>query len=209
MTVNDLYFTKIQGSTNNRAWSFGVWLKETVDSSDPENSQIVADSVFLIMSVALPPCLSVDSWFESVTVWKRWAFQGRPGNVLSAAGQGTRPGRAMSNDNALFVNMRQDTVNAKYNGAIYLSGLSENDQDNNYWDDTFLQGPIQTFLDVFDAPVVAGGGNSGSWAWSVVSKAFSPPSTPLGTAFEIFKAVPNNRVASQRRRRNKVVGWAN
>jgi hypothetical protein len=209
MTVGDIYYVQTSCSTNNRNWTFGNWLKETVDYSEPNNAQPIADTVFLTFSVALRPVLAVDSHLEGVSVWKRHLGSSRPGQVLASAGEGARPGRSMSNDNSLFINLRQDTVNAKYNGAFYLAGLSENDQDNNRWDTAFLNGPVQTFLDVFEAPVIPSGPPTGSFAWAVLSKAFTPPSTPIGTAFEVFKAVASDRVASQRRRRQKIRGWAN
>lgn len=209
MTVGDIYFVQTACSTNNRNWTMGHWLKETVDYTAPDDAQPIADAIFLLKSVLLRPCLATDSHFESVTVWKRFNGTSRPGQVLVGGGAGTRPGRSMSNDNALFVNLRQDTVNAKFNGAFYMAGLSENDQDNNKWDPTFLSGPIQDYLDMFEQPVPIIGAQSGSFAWAVLSKRFTPPSTPIGTAFEVFKAVASDRVASQRRRRNKVTGWAN
>ena len=187
----------------------GHWLVETLEREADENAQPIADAVWAQFVITLPPVLATESFMESVSVWKRWTTQAIPGNVLNGGTNGTRPGRALSNDNALFVNLRQDTVNARFNGAFYIAGLSENDQDNNLWDETFLNGPVQTFLDVFDAAIVPGDVNGGSFAWAVLSKRFTPPSTSIGTAFEVFKAVPSNRVATQRRRRNKVVGWAN
>lgn len=209
MTVGDIYFSQTSCSTNNRNWTMGHWLKETVDYSAPNDAQPIADAVFLQWTVFLRACLCVDSHLESVSVWKRFAGSSRPGVVYATTGAGSRPGRSMSNDNAMFINLRQDTVNAKYNGAFYLSGMSENDQDNNKWDDTFLNGPIAQFLERFDQPLIVAGGETGSFAWSVLSKAYTPPTTEIGTAFEVFKAVASDRVASQRKRRNKVTGWAN
>lgn len=114
----------------------------------------------------------------------------------------------MSNDNALYINLRQDTVNARFNGGMYIAGLSENDQDDNLWDDNFLNGAVKAFTDTFETSLIVEATADGSYAFAVLSKAFTPQTTPIGTAFEVFRAVASNRVSTQRRRKQKVRGWS-
>ncbi|MHC4708099.1 MAG: hypothetical protein ACYS8I_13555, partial [Planctomycetota bacterium] len=173
-----------------------------------DSAQPIADALFLHQITQLQAVLAVDSFVESFSVWKRHPGSSRPGQTLAAPGGGQRPGRSMSNDNSLYINLRQDTVNARYNGGIYLGGLSENDQDNNRWDDAFLNGPVKLFTDTFESSLSIGGPTGGAFAFAVLSKKFSPPTTTIGTAFEVFRAVASDRVSTQRRRRQKIRGWS-
>ncbi|MGI9501693.1 MAG: hypothetical protein ACR2RE_01385 [Geminicoccaceae bacterium] len=207
MTVGDLFFTEINCSTNNRSWSTHFWLKETVNYAGGDDLQPIANQLKVDLIAGLQGILSIDTNIESWNVWRRWTDSGRPGQLLEQSTSGARPGQVMSNDNALYINLRQDTVNAKFNGGMYIGGLSGDDQDANVWDQSFLDTQVKAFTDLFEQPLVTGSPNNGSFAYAVVSKAYTPPSTPLGTAFEVFKAVPSTRVSTQRRRRQKVRGW--
>ena len=208
MTVGDIYYSSVAGSTNNRGWTFGFYLKETVDAELDDTAQPIADALLLHLQSFLQAILPLDSFVESFNVWKRHPGSARPGQVLVATGIGGRAGRAMSNDNALYVNLRQDTVDARFNGGFYVAGLSENDQDDNLWSENYLNTPVKAFTDRFEQSLVVTGAQVGSFAFAVLSKAFSPPTTPIGTAFEVFRAVASNRVSTQRRRRQKARGWA-
>lgn len=208
MAVGDIFYAQHACSTNNRNWTFGFYLKETVEYTGGDNLDPIATALFLVHAPALQAILAVDSFHESINVWKRHPGSARPAQILQSTGQGSRPGRSMSNDNCMYINLRQDTVNAKFNGGMYIAGQSENDQDNNRFDSTYLDGAVKAFTDTFEASLTVTGGFAGSFAFAILSKAFTPPTTTIGTAFEVFRAVANDRVATQRRRRQKVRGWA-
>ena len=208
MTVGDIYYASVQGSTNNRSWTFGFYLKETVDPELDDDAQPIADALVAHQQTELAALLPNDSFVESYNVWKRHPGSARPGQSLILLAPGTRPGRSMSNDNALYINLRQDTVNARFNGGMYIAGLSENDQDDNLWDDNFLTGAVKAFTDTFESSLIVEATADGSYAFAVLSKAFTPQTTPIGTAFEVFRAVASNRVSTQRRRKQKVRGWS-
>lgn len=208
MAVGDLYYNTVHMSTNNRNWSWSFWLKETLVYSEPQDAGPIANALFVHFFAQLVNVISTDTFIESFNSWKRFDGSSRPGQTLMVTTPGERVGGAMSNDNALYVNLRQDTVNAKFNGGFYMAGQSNNDQDNNVFDDNYLSTQVKTFTDRFEEPLVITIGGTGSFAFAVLSKAFTPPTTPIGTGFEVFRAVASNRVHTQRRRRQKVRGWS-
>ena len=207
MAINDLWHCRVNCSTNNRGWAFGLWLKETVNISTELEGAIVANALFAHLNTSLIGILSNDSKFESVAAWRRHPTSARPGLQISTGGTGGRVGPALSNDNALYIDLRQEDQDAKYNGGIFLAGQRQADHSNNLWDDAYVTGAVKTFTDQLEQSVVAQSPDGGSWAISVVSKRFQPPSTPIGTPFEVFQAQASNRVMTQRRRRQKSRGY--
>ena len=128
--------------------------------------------------------------------------------TISTAGVGTRPGDDLSNDNAAFFNLRQTAGDAKFNGGIYVAGQTQTDQDKGSWATAYVSGALQTFADVFQDAIDAISPDTGQIRPVVLSVKYTPAGTPIGTALDIVTATPTSRVMSQRRRKQKVQGWA-
>lgn len=209
MAVGDIWRTRVNCSTRNRAWSFGLYLEEVATHSDNDNGFNVAEAVQAHISTQLLGLLSDHSRLESVQAWRLWPGPARPGCVLTVGGVGVEPGDVLSNDNALFINLRQSQGDAKYNGGIYIAGMPELQMSDSKWGSTFLTNKVLPFTTQLSTPVSAVGPAAGTWDISVLSKAFIPAGTPVGTPLKVTAATATARVMSQRRRKQKVEGYSN
>lgn len=208
MAQGDIYYVKINCSTNNRAWSFGLYA-QAIDPDIPvDDAGPLARAVNAHIGVQLPAILSVESRFESVAAWRRFTGVGMAGFVQRQDSPGLRVGDAMPNDNAIFINLRQVFANARFNGGIYIAGQSDNDASGNEWVTAYLDTQVKAFTDRLPINIVAVGTDTGLWRFQVLSKAFTPAATPIGTPIDITDATASPRVQSQRRRAQKVRGWA-
>jgi hypothetical protein len=208
MATGDLWYNKFNCSTNNRAWSFSMWTEETTPLTPANDGNVMSRLLNAHLGTALLNILGVQSFYESVQSWKRWAGSSRPGFVIRQGSPGTRTGDAMSNDNCLFINLRQSFADAKYNGGIYISGQSDSDHTANKWTDAYLNGAVTAFTDLLDGFINAVGPDTGQARIVVVSKTFQPPSSPVGTNMDVVEAKATDRVMTQRRRRQKNRGFA-
>ncbi|MHC4073469.1 MAG: hypothetical protein ACYTGS_15770 [Planctomycetota bacterium] len=207
MAVGDIFATRVNCSTNNRAWSFGLWLEEVSPASPTDEGRVISDALHAHINTQLVGMLSNESCFESVQAWRRHPEPCRPGYTKVTGGTGGRVGDAAPNDNAMYISLRQVAQDAKHNGGIYVSGFRDDDLTNNEWNGTFLLIQVKAFTDVLDDLINAVGGDSGQWRVVVLSKSFAPPTTPIGTPFDVVEAIAANRVMSQRRRAQKVQGY--
>lgn len=208
MAVGDIWYAKVNCSTNNRGWSFGLWCEEQTPITPANEGRVLSDALLALFTIPLANILSAEGFFESVQAWRRNPLPARPGYSLLDGAVGTRPIQAMPNDNAIFVAIRQSAQDAKFNGAIYVAGQSDADSDGNKWETAYLAAQVKTFTDLLPIAFNAVGGDTGQFRIGVVSKAFSPPSTPIGTFFDCVEAVAGDRVMTQRRRAQKNRGYA-
>jgi len=208
MSVGDIWFNRVNCSTNNRAWSFGLHTEVSTESTDPEDGGVWSRAIIAAINTPIIAILSTTSRLESVQSWRRYATDARAGMSISSAGVGTRSGNDLSNDNAVFFNLRQTAGDAKFNGGIYVAGQTQTDQSEGKWAAAYVTGALQTFADVFEDWIDAVSPDSGQCRPVVLSKAFTPAGTPIGTGLDIVTATPTNRVMSQRRRQQRVQGWS-
>lgn len=208
MANGDIYKCKINCSTNNRAWSVGIHVEEINPISVAGNGQIVAKAVEEHFRATFQTCISQQSAFEGVEVWKLWAERGAPGKVASQSANGVRTGDSLTNDNALVLQLRQSAGAAKFNGMVFLSGQSESDHSLNDWDPTYLDTFVELLCDKFLEQIDAVSPDGGSWRTVVLSQKFTPPTTAVGTPLDVVDCVPTTRVMSQRRRKQKVDGYS-
>ena len=208
MAVGDLFYCRLSCTTNNRNWGFGLWLEETTPATPANEGRVISDALRSHISSGLIGMFPAQTVFESVQAWRRYPSSCRPGYTKELGGTGSQSGTAMPNDNALHVNLRQIEQDAKYNGSIYIAGLSSDAHSGNEWTSGYLTTQIKTFTDLLDDPVSAVGTDTGGWKFVVVSKAYTPSATPIGSPFDVDEAVATNRVMSQRRRKQKAKGWS-
>jgi hypothetical protein len=208
MAVGDLYYSKINCSSENRAWSFGLWAEEVSPQTPVNNGRVIADAIHAHLLTALRGIISTESFVESVQSWRRHPGPSIPGFVQTVGGAGLRTGNTMPNNSALFINLQQLAQDAKYNGGIYLAGQSVSDVTDSLFTTAYLGTQVQAFLDVMPTFINAVGGDSGQWRFVVLSKTFTPASTPIGTPFDVVDARAATRVMTQRRRQTKIRGWS-
>jgi hypothetical protein len=127
--------------------------------------------------------------------------------AISSDGLGNRAGEDLSNDNAVFFNLRQIAGDAKFNGGIYIAGQTAADQALGSWSASYLSNQLQTFGNVLEADITAVSPDTGTIEPVVLSKSYAPVATPIGTGLPIVTVTPTTRVMSQRRRQQKVQGW--
>lgn len=208
MAVGDIYFCKTNTSWNTRGWSWGVWLEEITPAAPSDTGQTPAAAWYAHINTAYLNILSNECRFESVECWRRHPTSSRPGLVNVVGGIGTVSGPALPNNCTLYVKLLQSASDARHNTGVHISGCSRNQTDNNEFLSAHLTGPIKTFTDLLDDVINAAGGDSGQWRVVCLSKTYLPASTPIGTPFDVTKAVANARIMTQRRRGAKVLGWS-
>lgn len=209
MAVGDLYKVSINCSTNNRGWSFGAWVQESSPITPADDAAVIARAVLGRIELQLQAVLTLSSWIESVQAWRRFPGPSLPGFVKKIGGRGTVVGTDMSNDNSLFINLRQSAQDARFNGGVNLAGQTDANHAGNVWDAAYLAGAVQSFANTLVGLFSAEIGDSGTFEWVVVSEAFTPPQNSIGTPFDVTAAVPADRVLTQRRRRQKSAGFTN
>lgn len=209
MAVGDIWYNKFNFSTNNRAWSFGLWFEETTGFSPTDSGQPIARALYAKFQASLLGIINVESKFESIQSWRRHSGTAIPGYLKVQSGDGGRGGNAMPNDNALVINLQQEAADAKHNGRIALAGQSDGDHEANDFTNTYLTTQVKTFTDLVPTTVSAVGPDTGDGRIVILSKTFVPAATPIGTCLDVTNAQANTRVLTQRRRKQKACGYVN
>ncbi len=207
MAVGDIYYAKFNFSTENCPFSFGFYLREETNLAPVDDGGAVARAVNAHFGTAILAILSDQGFFESVQCHRRTPASSRPGYVIRQGSAGLLTGDPMPNSNCIFINLRQEAQDAKFNGGIYMGGQSDANHTGNEWGSTYLSTQVKAFTDLIPAVINAVGPDVGTWQVQVLSKTFVPPSTPIGTPFLVTSATATSRVMSQRRRTSKIRGW--
>lgn len=207
MAVDDIYRVTCDCSTNNRSWSIGFFVQEQ-DSLETGDGLTVAEACSNSFTSLLRDCLSEQSYVESWHASKRYNGYNAAGRHYVADGEGIQPGDALSNDNSLYVSLRQTYTDAAHNGGLYLSGLSADTQDGSKWTTTFLDTPVKALTDELPGYIDAVSPSVGKWRIVIVSKTMPEWTTPIGTVMDVTTAQATNRVMTQSRRRQKVKGFS-
>jgi len=207
MAVDDIYRINCDCSTNNRAWSFGFYVKEVGNISSGDGLT-VAEACSARWSTMVRALLSTDSHLESWHAAKRYDGYTPAGRSYNTTTVGTSSGDALSNDNCLYIGLRQTYTDAAHNGGFFLSGQSQTIQEGSKWTDSYLSGPVKTFTDTLEDNFAAMYPAVGIWRMVIVSKTMTPVIHPLGTVMNVTSAAANNRVMTQSRRRQKVKGFS-
>jgi hypothetical protein len=208
MATGDLYRCKLNFSTNNRAWSVGIHIQEVDPISEEGFGDIVAHAVAEHFVSQLVVCLTSDSAFESVETWKIYQAGGMPGMYKLQGGVGNQPADSLPNDNALVLQLRQSAGPARFNGKQFYAGQSDTNISGNDWLPSYLSTNVELlalrYLDTINAVSPEGG----AWRVVILSKAFDPPTLPIGTPLDLTSVVPSTRALTQKRRRQRVQGLA-
>jgi len=207
MAVGDIYRISCDCSTNNRAWSFGFYIKEVTDV-ETGDGLTVAEACDWNFTAKVRELLSTDSRLESWHAAKRYLGHNPAGRKYITTGTGLSTGDALSNDNCLYIGLRQTYTDAAHNGGFYVSGQSQSVQAASKWDDTYLTDKVKPFTDVLSDNFSAQYPYTGTWRLVIISKTMMPWLEPLGTVMNVTGAAANNRVMTQSRRRQKVKGFS-
>jgi len=205
--VEPLYRCSVNCSSNNRAWSFGFWVREVDPISAGGDGYTVAEAIDTQLTTPLRNLLSTDSTIESYTAAKRIPGHNPAGMFYVATGGGLRSGYAMSNDNALYINLRQTYTDAAHNGGMFIAGQSALDQSASSWVDAYYTNQIKDFCDAMLGNFNAVSPASGRWTAGIFSKTVIPWTHDIGTFMDLTTCVATQRVMTQSRRRQKRRGF--
>ena len=207
MATGDIYRVDCDCDTNNRAWSFGFFLIER-DNIETGDGLTVAKAVDATLTTKLRDLLCPKAKINSYHASKRYEGYNPAGRLYVSNGVGTQLGEPLSNDNALYIGLRQSYAAAKHNGGIYIAGQSASVCDGSTWATSYLSGAVKDFTDLLAGYFDAVSGEDGKWEMVVLSKTITPWTTGIGTPADVTSAVANNRVMTQSRRRQKVKGFS-
>jgi len=207
MATDDIYRISCDCSTNNRAWSFGFYVKE-VDPIDTGDGLTVAEACENQFTDLVRAVLSTDSYVESWHASKRYLGYNPAGRAYVSNGVGTQSGSALSNDNSLYINLRQTYTDAAHNGGVYISGQSQTIAEGSEWDNDYLTGAVKNLTDAFADYIHAVLPAEGKWRMIVLSKTMMPWVMALGTPMNVTSAQGANRIMTQSRRRQHVKGFS-
>lgn len=203
-----LYRCNVNCSTNNRAWSFGFWLREVDPISVGGDGLTVAEACDAQLTTGLRNILSGESSIESYDASLRVPGHNPAGRFYVATGSGLRSGAALSNDNALYVNLRQTYTDSAHNGGMFIAGQSEMDQSESKWESAYLAAQVDAFTTLLTGNFNAVGPATGRWTLGIFSKSVLPWTHLIGTFMDCTDAVATNRVMTQTRRRQKRRGFS-
>ena len=207
MANGDIYRVSCDCSTNNRPWSFGFYIQE-VDPIEDGDGLTVAEACANKWTDQIRALLSTDSEVESWHAAKRYLGYNPAGRKYVDTGTGTQSGDALSNDNALYISLRQTYTDAAHNGGFYIAGQSQTIQESSKWSDSYMSGPVKAFTDTLSGNIDAVMPADGMWRMIVLSKTIRPIVGPFWTTMDVTSAQGNNRVMTQSRRRQKVRGFS-
>jgi len=208
MATDDIYRCSINCSTNNRAWSFGFWVREMDPLSAGGDGLTVAEAVENHLNEGLRDILSGESVVESYDAAKRWPGHNPAGRAYVASGTGYRPTDALSNDNALYLSIRQTYTDSSHNGGMFIAGQAQIDQSASKWDDGYMTGRVKDFQDLLMGNFDAISPATGRWTLGVFSKKVLPWTiTGFGTFMDATGVQATARVMTQSRRRQKRKGF--
>lgn len=207
MATGDIYRCDVDCSTNNRAWSFGFYAIErtSIGTGDGLTVAKACDATF---TTALRALLSTSAHVESYHCSKRFLGSNPAGRHYVTTGVGTQPTDPLSNDNALYINLRQTYAAAKHNGGFYIAGQAQGICEGSTWNGSYLVGVVKTFTDLLPGYIDAVSPDVGKWEIVVLSKTIVPWTTGIGTPSDVVSAKANNRVMTQSRRRQKTKGFS-
>ena len=199
-----LYRCSVNCSTNNRAWSFGFWMREVDPISSGGDGYTVAEAMDAQLTTPLRNILSEDSHIESYDAALRIPGHNR---FYVGTGTGLRSGAALSNDNALYINLRQTYADSRHNGGMFVAGQSTYDQSASKWVDAYFTNQVTDFTDAMLGNFNAVSPSAGRWTVGIFSKTVIPWTYDIGTFMDLTTCVATGRVMTQSRRRQKRRGF--
>lgn len=202
-----LYRCSVNCSTNNRAWSFGFWLREVDPISAGGDGLTVAAACDAQLTTGLRNILSTESVIESYDASKRVPGHNPAGRFYVSTGTGLRSGDALANDNALYINLRQTYTDSAHNGGMFIAGQSEWDQSESKWVPAYLTAEVDAFTTLLLGNFNAVGPATGRWTLGIFTKNVLPWTHGIGTFMDCTDAVATGRVMTQSRRRQKRRGF--
>lgn len=205
--TDPLYRCSVNCSTNNRAWSFGFWMRQVDPISAGGDGYTVAEAMDAQLTTPLRNILSTDSVIESYDAALREPGNNPAGRFYVGTGAGLRSGAGMSNDNALYINLRQTYANAAHNGGMFIAGQSTYDQSQSSWVDAYFTSQVKDFCDAMLGNFDAVSPSAGRWTVGIFSKTVLPWTHVYGTFMDCTTCVATARVMTQSRRRQKRRGF--
>ena len=205
--VEPLYRCSVNCSTNNRAWSFGFWMRQVDPISSGGDGYTVAEAIDTQLTTKLRDILSTDSVIESYDAAKRIPGHNPAGRFYVSTGTGLRSGDALSNDNALYINLRQTYTDSAHNGGMFIAGQSATDQSASSWNHYYYTGQVKAFTDAMLGNFNAVSPSTGRWTVGIFSKSVIPWTHDIGTFMDMTTCVATKRVMTQSRRRQKRRGF--
>lgn len=207
MATADIYYARINCSTNNRAWGTGFYVEEQDPISAGGDGLTVAKAIDAVLKTAILDILSVDSRLESIVCSKRFIGFNPAGMLNQQTATGTRAGDSLPNDNVLYFNFHQTAFAAKHNGGLFWCGQSITDHAKSKWVAGYLSTQVAAMSTALLANFDAIGGEAGRWRLIILSKRL-PFAMAIGTPIDVTNVIATDRVLTQSRRRQKVQGWS-
>lgn len=200
MAVGDVYRVSVQTAIEHSVQSWGAHYEELDPASTDGDGDLLAEGWAAANTTAYKAILSVDTAFLNVRAW-RVGNTGYPGlHVSPTPNDGTVAGHSMPSNKALVFKLVQFAGAARFNGRIYVAGISEGSVETNSITSAFQSGAVATFITALLADVNAVGPATGRWRIVVLSEKFLPQAFPFGTPLDVALINVNPVIATQRRR---------
>lgn len=205
MAVGDIYRLSVQTVIESSVASWNAHYEELDPASTDGDGDLLAEGWAATNTVAFKALLSTTVRFASVRAW-RVGTPGFPGlHVVPDPNIGTVGGDSIPANKALVFKLVQFAGAARFNGRIYISGLSEGSVDSNSITSAFQSGAVATFITALLADVDAVAPGAGRWRIVVLSKKFTPPTFSFGSPLDVALINVNPVIATQRRRSPKAI----
>lgn len=205
MAVGDIYRLSVQSQVSSSVGSWNVHYEELDPASTDGDGDLLAEGWAAANTIATKALLSVETDLTSIRAW-RVGTPGYPGlHTIPNPNAGTVTGDPIPPNKALVFKLVQFAGAARFNGRIYLQGLSEASIDGNTITAAFQTGAVATFITAMLADVNAVAPATGRWRVVVLSKKFIPPTFPFGTPLDVAQINVNPVIATQRRRNLKAI----
>lgn len=204
MPVGDLYALKFTYCVQARCCSMNLGYRDLNAGLTHEQAEVVANAFDNSLLDLILDVMSVDVQAQSLYV----LGVNPAGNIPFVRNyldkNGTRAGTAMPNDSPFIISLITDAPNSKHNGRVYISGLSEDDVENQKLLPAFLAGAVDALAEALiveiedtDAPV------SDFEPSVLVRQADGIPVSPP-SSHGVIAWNSNGIIYSQRRRRTKM-----
>lgn len=192
----------VQSRVQDKLCSFGIAYKFDGGLSNSSTSAL-ADQWWASIGAAYLGILAMDVTFEGLYVHCLEPNTALPHRLPGISQSGTRPGNSNPANSCMVVTLQTDDPGAVRQGRIYISGISKNDLIEGVWDAAFLTGNVNTFIEMLDEPIAAGGGN---FTPQIVQRVIGGVPIP-GNLLEVVNTRVVNIPYTQRRRTTKQLGF--
>lgn len=215
MPADDIYSVVTQYELPSGSASHKVHVEQNVNNTQVDNSNMILSEAWdAHFGSTFIDMLSDDCWIAGIQVTKLTGNPEASFRLDNTSQVGTRTGPSLPNNNALQMRIKQNTLNGKHDGRIYLPGVAEPDTNIGVLKAAFAATQMGAFVLALSTQIVETSGGTGRWSVGVINQTIlnaAGPGNPKDWegAYAVSTGITGHVIiATQRRRQTKITHTA-